>query len=204
MRSNMTDQAREAASDVNDAAINQALASIGGRIRELRQSRSWTLQALADATNLSPGMLSLVERGRASPSIGSLIIIANVLEVPMSDLLAENQDANENIVVRASEAHAIETSQHVIRRLLKEDEGRGVSFAINEYEPRTGSSDLPISHEGFEYGFVLEGKLSVEVDQTKYLLEAGDLISYSSRRPHRIWNHSSQKVRTLWINLKRD
>ncbi len=182
----------------------QTLAVIGGRIRELRQSRNWTLQALADATKLSPGMLSLVERGRASPSIGSLIIIANVLDVTMSDLLADDQEIDEKIVVRASEAQAIETSQHVIRRLLKEDQGRGVSVAINEYEPHTGSSESPISHEGFEYGFVLEGKLSVEVDQTKHLLETGDLISYSSRRPHRIWNHSSQKVRTLWINLKRD
>lgn len=200
----MSEKNVDAASDNTDTVMNQALAAIGGRIRELRQSRNWTLQALASATGLSSGMLSLVERGRASPSIGSLIIISNVLDVTMSDLLAEGKAADEKIVVRYSEAKLIETSQHVIRRVLKEDQTHALSIAINEYEPHTGSSESPISHEGFEYGFVLEGKLSVEVDQAKYLLEPGDLISYSSRRPHRIWNHSAQKVRTLWINLKRD
>jgi len=51
------------------------LAAIGLRIRELRQLRGLTLQALADVSGLSTSMLSLVERGRASPSIGSLIVI---------------------------------------------------------------------------------------------------------------------------------
>jgi hypothetical protein len=35
-------------------------------------------------------------------------------------------------------------------------------------------------------------------------LNRGDLISYSSRKPHRLWNYSDDKVRTLWFNLQRD
>jgi len=181
-----------------------ALAAIGYRIRELRQSRGRTLQELADVSGLSTSMLSLVERGRASPSIGSLIVIASALGVAMSDLLVNGSDSEERIVVRASEARTVETAQHVVRRLLREDRTRGVSVAVNEYAPHTGSTEHPIAHEGFEYGFVLQGELTVEVDGTKHVLRQGDLIAYSSRRKHKIWNHGKIKVRTLWFNLDRE
>ncbi len=180
------------------------LAAIGLRIRELRQARGMTLQALAATTNLSPSMLSLVERGRASPSIGSLVVIASALGVTMSDLIVCEPTSDENLVVRASDQHAVETAQHVVRRLLREDRTRGVSVAVNEYQPHTGNAERPVTHDGFEYGYILEGKLTVEVDGDSYQLGAGDLIAYSSRRPHRFWNHGKKKVRTLWFNLKRE
>ena len=186
------------------ATTANTLAAIGFRIRELRQSRGLTLQELADVSGLSTSMLSLVERGRASPSIGSLIVIASALGVAMSDLLVNGADSEEKIVVRASEARIVETAQHVVRRLMREDRSRGVSVAVNEYAPHTGSAEHPITHDGFEYGFVLQGELTVEVDGTKHVLRQGDLIAYSSRRKHKIWNHGKTKVRTLWFNLDRE
>jgi transcriptional regulator with XRE-family HTH domain len=185
-------------------ATASALAAIGIRIKEIRLARGMTLQLLSEASGLSPSMLSLVERGRASPSIGSLVVIASALGVGMSDLLTGEQASEEKLVVRSSEPQAIETAQHVIRRLLREDRTRGVSVAVNEYEPNTGNADRPVTHDGFEYGYILEGQLTVTVEGTPHVLEAGDLISYSSRRPHRIWNYSDARVRTLWFNITRD
>ena len=83
--------------------MNQTLAAIGLRIRGARIARSMTLQALADVSGLSPSMLSLVERGRASPSIGSLIVIASALGVAMSDLIVEDSSTAENAVVRPAD-----------------------------------------------------------------------------------------------------
>src|SRR5438105_4619406 len=171
---------------------------------KLRQARGLTLQELADVSGVSTSMLSLVERGRASPSIGSLIVIASALGVAMSDLLVNGTEGEEKIVVRASEARIIETAQNVVRRLMREDRSRGVSVAVNEYASNTGSAEQPITHNGFEYGFVLQGELTVEVDGTKHVLRPGDLIAYSSRRKHKIWNHGKTKVRTLWFNLDRE
>src|SRR5947199_6002774 len=125
------------------------LAAIGVRIRELRQARGLTLQELADVSGVSTSMLSLVERGRASPSIGSLIVIASALGVAMSDLLVNGTEGEEKIVVRASEARIIETAQNVVRRLMREDRSRGVSVAVNEYASNTGSAEQPITHNGF-------------------------------------------------------
>lgn len=182
----------------------QTLMSIGVRIRETRQTRGMTLQTLANATGLSPAMLSLVERGRASPSIGSLIVVANALGVTMSDLVVNGAETEEKLVVRSNEAKIVETAKHVFRRLLKEDRTHGLSIAINEYAPHTGSSEKPISHEGFEYGFVLEGELTVEVDGQEHFMLPGDLIGYKSTRMHKLWNKGKGVARTLWINLARD
>jgi transcriptional regulator with XRE-family HTH domain len=186
----------------SDAAA--ALMAIGLRIKEIRLTRGMTLQSVSDVSGLSPSMLSLVERGRASPSIGSLVVIASALGVTMLDLVASESTPEERLVVRSQDAKAVETAQHVIRRLLREDKARGLSVAVNEYAPGTGNADAPITHDGFEYGFILEGQLTVTVEATSYVLDAGDLIFYSSRRPHRIWNYSEARVRTLWINLTRD
>jgi transcriptional regulator with XRE-family HTH domain len=180
------------------------LAAIGVRIREVRLARGLTLQALSSRSGLSPSMLSLVERGRASPSIGSLIVIVNSLGVTMTDIMPNNSAAEESLVVRATDQPLVETAQHVIRRIIRDDRSRGISIAINEYEPHTGNAEHPVTHDGFEYGFVLEGTLTVEVDGTTYVLKSGDLISYSSRRPHKMWNHGKRKVRTLWFNLIRE
>ena len=185
-------------------SAQQTLISIGVKIRESRQTRGMTLQALGDATGLSPSMLSLVERGRASPSIGSLIVVANALGVSMSDLVVNDSETEEKLVVRSDEAKVVETAQHVVRRLLKDDRAHGLSIAVNEYAPHTGNSEKPISHEGFEYGFILDGELTVEVDGQEHTLQSGDLISYKSTRMNKLWNNSEQKTRTLWINLARD
>lgn len=192
------------ASDSLSTATAMALTVIGGRIKETRLARGMTLQALSEASGISPSMLSLVERGRASPSIGSLVVIASSLDVAMSDLVADDATDEDRLVVRASEPKVIETAQHVIRRVMREDRVRGISIAINEYASGTGNADHPVSHDGFEYGFVLEGQLTVIIDGTAHTLNRGDLISYSSRRRHRIWNYGKSRVRTIWFNLARD
>jgi transcriptional regulator with XRE-family HTH domain len=66
------------------------LTCIGRRIRQLRTEKKLTLQALGERTGLSTSMLSLLERGKTGPSIGTLVVIASALEAQMSDLLRPN------------------------------------------------------------------------------------------------------------------
>jgi transcriptional regulator with XRE-family HTH domain len=195
---------KDIASETTEETSSSVVAAIGSRLRALRQKHEMTLQQLADITDLSPSMLSLVERGLAAPSIQSLIVIANALNVTMSDLIVTEAPDEERIVIRASDQPFVKTAQNVIRRVLREDRSRGISMAINEYEPKTGSSLKRGAHSGFEYGFVLEGALTIELENVTYQLKAGDLIAFESKRPHRFWNNGSKRVRTLWINLTGD
>lgn len=58
-------------------------------IKSLRKSKKMTLKELAEATNLSIGMLSLIENGKSSPSIESLNSISKALNTDPINLLSK-------------------------------------------------------------------------------------------------------------------
>lgn len=179
------------------------LATIGRNIRQLRMDKGMTLQALAEQTELSASMLSLLERGKTGPSIGTLVVVASALGAQMSDLLDNSGAAEDDPVSYARDQQVFTTENGVTRRILKRDRVRGVEIAMNEYEPGTSNAPQPVGHEGFEYGVVLEGSLEVVVNNRTHLLQAGDLISYPSPQPHRFTNVGKGRARTLWINFRR-
>jgi transcriptional regulator with XRE-family HTH domain len=184
-----------------EADASDTVAAIGSRIRDLRSAKRLTLKKLAEQTGVSPSMLSLVERGKTSPSIGTLVAISSALGIHMSDLLVE-QEAAEHLISRRSSQHSFTTPLGVQRRILRLDRKQGLEIAINVYESNTGSSLDLTHHSGYEHGVVLKGKLTVELEgEGEHLLRMGDLISYPSSTPHRIWNHSSGQVQALWINF---
>ena len=187
--------------DVSTKAID-AIAAIGARIRELRGRQGLTLQSLGEKTGLSPSMLSLVERGKTSPSIGTLIVICSALSVHMTELLGKDERAFTTPISRAGDQPVFTSTEGVVRRVLGDDRTRGVEIAINEYDPDTGDS-RPLHHTGYEYGICLEGELTIDLDGRQVILRPGDLISYESARGHRIWNHGRKRARTLWVNLNR-
>ena len=184
-------------------ATENAIALIGHRIRDLRTMKSMPLRELAESTGLSMSMLSLVERGKTSPSIGTLIAICSALDVHMGDILAPADRAPIEPVSRADDQAVFQTKEGVERRILGDDRVNGIEIAINHYLPQTGSAPVPVHHHGHEFGVVLDGELTVELDGKTHTLKRGDMISYDSARSHRIWNYSGEQARALWINLRR-
>lgn len=182
-----------------DATVSQ----VGNRIRELRVQRNLTLQALAERTGLSSSMLSLVERGKTSPSIGTLVAISSALNVHMTDLFDDRTVEEGEPVVRVEDQPVYVTGEGVQRRVVRTDDEHGIELVFNEYEPGTGSGGELVHHEGYEYGIVLEGKLTVEVNGNTFELRPGDCISYDSHLPHRISNAGRKHVRAVWVNLQR-
>lgn len=181
----------------------ETVAFIGNRIRDLRSQRNLTLQALAERTGLSSSMLSLVERGKTSPSIGTLVAISSALGAHMSDLFDNRADKQQERVIRMADQPVYITAESVKRRIVRTDDERGIELVFNDYEPGTGSGSDLVHHSGREYGVVLEGTLTVEVNGAEYELEPGDSISYDSQLPHRIQNNGRNHVRAVWINLER-
>lgn len=181
-----------------DATVVQ----IGNRIRELRAERALTLQALGERTGLSSSMLSLVERGRATPSIGTLVAISSALGIHMGDLFSNRPARPDEAVTLAEDQQVFVTATGVRRQIARTDEERGIEVAINDYEPGTGSG-APAHHAGYEYGVVLQGRLAVDVDGITYELKAGDSIGYSSELPHCMVNRGHQHARAIWVNLDR-
>jgi transcriptional regulator with XRE-family HTH domain len=189
--------------DIHDRAAS-TLRAIGARVRELRMQRGLTLQAVSDLTGLSPSLMSLVERGKTSPSIGTLVAVAHALEVHMADLVPGSNDDRESPVVRSAEQPVFSTPEGVTRRVLRDDRVRGVEIAVNEYSPGGRSAERELHHAGYEYGYVLDGSLVIEIEGESHVLVPGDSIAYDSTRSHRIVNESEAPVRTVWVNLDRN
>ena len=190
--------------DVVAQAAASTVQAIGTRIRQLRIDRDQTLQTLADATGLSASLLSLVERGKTSPSIGTLVAVSHALGVHMSDLVTPEAAEVRTPVIEIDDQPVFksETGGH-LRRVAADDRVRGVELAVNEFEPGGSSALSALHHGGYEYGLLLEGELTVTLDGEDHVLAAGDLISYESTRPHRITNTGRGMARAVWVNLDR-
>ena len=195
-------------SQLSEKIVNERTAStlviIGKRIRELRFEKRLTLRSLAEISGISPSMLSLLERGKSAPSIGSLVLIATALDAQMNDLLLEKNENNEQIVSYSNNQKVYSTSSGVTRRILKHERNLGVELAINQYSAGTHSNSEPKGHNGYEFGVVLEGNLELQLENSHYKLSKGDAISYDSRIPHKILNSSQNNAKALWVNLKVD
>src|SRR4029078_2522900 len=97
------------------------LRAIGRNIRRLRNNKGMTLQALGAKIDLSPSMLSLLEHGKAGPSIGTLVALASALGVQMSELLEANSGGLPDLVSRAKGQRVYRTAEGVLRRIVKFD-----------------------------------------------------------------------------------
>lgn len=179
----------------------ELLRSVGRRIRVRRVERGHTLQTVAKQTGVSAAMLSLVERGKATPSVGTLVAISSVLDLHIPELLGK-PSRNDRSVTRLAEQTLMKTLNGVFHRVITDDPARGFQMTLNQYSRGSANSPEPITHEGVEYGLVLNGKLEVTVDGDKHLLGPGDLISYRSSQPHRIVNRGKTRAKALWINLR--
>jgi transcriptional regulator with XRE-family HTH domain len=179
----------------------EVLRAVGKKLRLRRVERGFTLQAVSDRTGVSAAMLSLVERGKASPSVGTLVAINSLLNLHIPELLG-NTSGNGEVVTRAGKQTVIKPLRGVTHRVIADDQARGLQMTLNQYSRGSANSAEPITHAGFEYGFILDGELEVTVDGETHLLHPGDLISYWSSKPHRIVNRGTKKARALWINLR--
>ena len=174
---------------------------IGSVVREARKQRNLTLNELAELTGVSVSMLSMLERGIASPSIGTLVSVTSALGLHMSELFESSAAAEADPVRRRDDQVSFETAEGVLRRIVHSDLASGVEFVVNEYQPGTTSSSRPVHHGGTEYGVVLSGTLTVTLNGVDYVLRQGDGITYPSQWPHRISNHGKTQARAVWVNL---
>lgn len=183
--------------------VNGTLRQVGAKLREARLRRQLTLTQVGRAVGLSPSMLSMVERGLAVPSIGTLVAVSDILKIPMGGLFDTPQAVSKRSMplVRQSAQPVIAATGGVRRRLIVRDAINDIELAENTYPPRTASAERPLRHLGREFGVVLRGRLRVEVGGRVYTLRPGDAILFDSSVPHRFLNVGRGVVRTLWVNV---
>lgn len=178
-----------------------AVKLIGRRIRTLRSERGLSLQEVGRLAGVSASLLSLVERGKAAPSIGTLVAVAAALSVPLSDLIEERRDSGGSPVRRCRDQPVFLDGRGIERRVVIEDRREGFRLIENLYLPGASTTDDAISHPGLERGLVTEGELTVTIEGVAYRMFRGDVVSIEAVRPHRIANETSTPAVALWFSF---
>ena len=173
---------------------------IGSEIRGLRKARGLTLTGLAEASGLSIGYLSLLERDRATPSIKALHAVSRALGVTISWFFEANDVPEEerDLVVRRARRRRLDYSAGVVDELLSPNLTGALELLSCRFPPGASSGEEPYTHSGEEAGVVLRGRLELWVDGRMVTLEAGDSFGFQSALPHRYRNPGPDEAEVIW------
>ncbi len=174
--------------------------SVGDNVRAERKKAGLSVRELARRLGVSASFLSQFELGQSQAAVSTLFAIASELNVSLDDLLGHS-------VARTPARSANQIPEYLAfqtgvrwKRLadLGQDE---VDFLLTEYEPGADSApaDQPQQHRGNDYGYILEGTLTVIVKGRKRRVKQGNAIAMRGDEPHRLINETDQLVRAIWF-----
>ncbi|MDR6100208.1 transcriptional regulator with XRE-family HTH domain [Agrobacterium larrymoorei] len=168
---------------------------VGVLIRARRRQMKMTLQQLGDASGISVGYLSQVERDHSTPSLGTLAQISRALDVGIEFFIAA--PSAEDALTRNGERQkfSVGGSSIIYERIGAEFPGSVLSSFILTIPP--GYRSEVVSHEGEEILFMLEGTITLKVDTTVSTISTGDSLHFRGNSPHAWWNDSGAPAKML-------
>jgi transcriptional regulator with XRE-family HTH domain len=183
------------------------MVSLGIRIRDLRKAQDLSLAQLAKRCGCSTSFLSQVERGLSSISIPVLGTVCEALSISLSQFFSGLEaDGDEGAVkdplssvLHVGEQVGINLSQAAIKyRFLTRDLPlRGFDIVVGEIP--SGYVYPPAAHEGEEFGYILEGRLRLWIEDREVDLGPGDSYHVVSTSPHGYQALGSESVKVLWV-----
>jgi XRE family transcriptional regulator, regulator of sulfur utilization len=172
-------------------------ATIGARVRALRESSSLSLRDLAQRSGVSAPMLSQVERGETSPTLTVAARIAAGLELRLSQLLRLDEDGAVTIVRAGGRQRGGNPRRgHRFEVLTSGAPGQRAELSRHTLAPggATGAQDDPPIHEpgSRETALVEQGAVELVCDGQRYRLEEGDCVTFDADLPHHFENQTEQ------------
>ena len=183
---------------------------IGLRLRAIRTRKQLTLRSLAAVCGLSVGFLSQIERGLSSFSISSLRSICQALNVSLADVLVMSNspgnavlvDPRHSSITKADNRSYVSLSDASVKyRFLSAGfPGRRFEAVIGEMAAESHSK--PHVHEGEEFGYVLEGEVTLTSGEEFHQLGPGDSYHLLASTPHACTAGKSG-AKVLWVQTAR-
>ncbi len=156
--------------------LGAALAGLGSRLKQLRQERSTTLAALSRETGISVSTLSRLEAGLRRPTLELLLPIARAHQVSLDEIVGALLVDDPRIP-----AQARRVDDGVVVPLTR----HAASLqAFKMTIPATRRRPDPRTHQGYEWLYVLSGRLRLVVAQHDLVMEPGQAAEFDTRTPH--------------------
>jgi transcriptional regulator with XRE-family HTH domain len=163
------------APDEPAAEVRRTLAQVGPRLRAARLERGVTLAALSAATGISVSTLSRLESGQRRASLELLLPLAQAHRIPLDELVGapETGDPRVRVVPRRLE-------RMTVMPLTRQPGGLQAYKMIIEPQP----PDTQRTHEGYEWLYVLSGRLRLLLGERDLELRPGEVAEFDTRLPH--------------------
>jgi transcriptional regulator with XRE-family HTH domain len=177
---------------VDDAALTQSLQRVGPRLRQLRLERDATLADLSAETGISVSTLSRLESGGRKPTLELLLALAKAHQVALDELVDAPETGDPRVRSRPVKRHGM-TFLPLTRR------PGGLQAFKQILPPRPDVVPVPQTHEGYEWLYLLSGRLRLVLGGRDLLLSPGEVVEFDTRTPHWIGNPGPEPVEALAI-----
>lgn len=158
--------------------IDQALDAVGPRLRALRRRRETTLADLSSATGISVSTLSRLESGTRRPALEQLLPLAKAHGVTLDELVAAPPTGDPRVHLRP-----VTRAGMTMLPLTRRPGGIQAYKLIIPASSRRKSPD-PKTHEGYEWLYVLNGRLRLVLGEHDMVLSPGEAAEFDTHVPH--------------------
>ncbi|MFG2720581.1 helix-turn-helix domain-containing protein [Streptomyces sp. NPDC048416] len=170
---------------------DEVLDLVGPRLRALRRERGITLAALAETTGVSESTLSRLESGQRRPSLELLLPLARIYDVPLDDLVGAPRTGDPRIHLKPIRRFGM-TFVPLSRR-------PGGVHAFKMIIPARPEplEPAPQTHDGFEWLYVLSGRLRLVTGERDLTLPPGQAAEFDTSLPHWLGSADGGAVEVL-------
>lgn len=171
----------------------EVVEGVGPRLRALRAHRDVTLAALSERTGISVSTLSRLESGQRKPTLELLLPLARAYQVPLDDMVGAPATGDPRVHLKP-EVHG----GRVVVPLTRRTGGiRSFKQLIPANSP--GGEPMLKTHEGYEWLYVLSGRLRLLLGGRTFDLGPGEVVEFDTHTPHWIGNVSDQVTEVLCL-----
>lgn len=154
------------------------LALVGPRLRAMRRERGFTLADLAALTGVSESTLSRLESGQRRATLELLLPLARTYDVPLDDLVGAPRTGDPRIHLKPVRRFGM------IFVPLSRRPGGTQAFKMIIPARREPLEPTPQTHEGFEWLYVLNGRLRLLVGERDVTMVPGEAAEFDTHLPH--------------------
>ncbi|MFF3556059.1 helix-turn-helix domain-containing protein [Streptomyces tsukubensis] len=157
---------------------DDVLAAVGPRLRALRRERGITLASLATATGVSESTLSRLESGQRRATLELLLPLARAYDVPLDDLVGAPRTGDPRVHLKPLRRFGM-----VFVPLSRRPGGTQAFKMVIPARPEP-LEPTPQTHEGFEWLYVLNGRLRLLLGDRDLTLSPGEAAEFDTALPH--------------------
>jgi transcriptional regulator with XRE-family HTH domain len=174
-------------------AVEDVLESVGPRLRALRTDRELTLAAVSAATGVSVSTLSRLESGQRRPTLELLLPLARAYQVALDDLVDAPPTGDPRVHQSPFEHEGV-----TMVPLTRQSGGLQAYKQVYPARSRTGDMEQK-THEGYEWLYVLSGRLRLLLGGRDFVLSAGEVVEFDTRVPHAFGNPFPEPAEVLTL-----